>query len=86
MALHELPVRLAIRREGDVVKAYLAKKDSMEGAMLLATLNEKMAQNEELFRAWKDVMIRAVEIMVENTFDETPEMIERPAPGEERQQ
>ena len=86
MPLHEMPIRLALRREGSMIKAYLANQGTMDNAILLSTLDYKVSQNEEIFTAWKGVMIRTVEIMIEEVFHEVPLMMERPAPGHEREQ
>ena len=79
----ELPVRLAIRHEGKSINAYIASADTMEGAILLGSLNKDLAQHEDFFEQWKFFMISAMSYMVETAFGEKPHMIER-KPSEPR--
>ena len=81
---HELPIRLAIRREGGMVSAYLATKDTMTGAMLLGSIAMGIAEREDFFARWKEIMEEALKIAVRRVFGETPDLIEHPVPEHER--
>ena len=84
--LKELGVRLAIRREGDFVNAYLARQGTMDDARLLASISHGIAENPEFFGRWKALMSDVLADSVKQTFGQKPTMIEKPAPESEREQ
>ena len=58
MKKHQLPVRLAIRREGEWVKAYVALQSTMDDALLLGTIDHRIANNyPDIYAKWKAVMV-----------------------------
>jgi hypothetical protein len=78
-------VRLAFRREGEYVNAYLAPPDSMKDAMLLGTM--RVAYLEQLPGAWdrwKQLMSDILKRAIGDRVGETPEMIQEKAPEHER--
>jgi hypothetical protein len=77
-------VRVAIRKEGARVNAYLAKEGSMDNAMLVSFIPLALAERGEFFERWKNLMSDMLRHMVEEFFDQTPEMIEQRAPESER--
>jgi hypothetical protein len=54
-----MPCRLAIRREGNFVNAYLALDDTMEDAQLLGSLSMWVAQDPEMWQQWRELMREA---------------------------
>jgi len=84
MALHELPVRLAIRHEGIMINAYLALNNTMKGSVLLGSIDRELSGHADLFERWKELMALAVSIMVEKVYGKMPMMIERNAPPHEK--
>lgn len=64
---HEKPIcRLIYRAEGDVVNAYLADPFTMEGAVLLTSINAGLADSiPDLYREWEQladgIVTRAIE-------------------------
>lgn len=84
-ALRKAPVRLALRREGEYVNAYVAHTDTMDGAMHLGSLHGTLAENSDLWEAWKGLMTQAMSHLIERALGIKPDaMIERPAPESER--
>lgn len=78
-------VRLAIRREGKLVNAYLATAGSMDGAILMGSiLRSIVARDDALWERWKAVMTDAMRNAVEDTFGQRPDVTERPAPPHEK--
>ncbi len=80
----ELPVRLAIRREGNSVNAYMADPKTMEGATLVASLTVGIAQHADFFERWMQLMEDALARAVKDIYGQEPEMTTRPAPEHER--
>lgn len=77
-------VRLAIRREGAFVNAYLAQEGTMDGAKLLGSLALDVAHHVVVFERWKALMNDILSSAVEAIFGQKPEMTERTAPEHER--
>lgn len=80
----DLGIRLAIRREGNYLKAYLARNDTMDGADLLGSLWLSALTNDEHFERWKSLMSDILADMIEGVFGQKPSMPERQAPEHER--
>ncbi len=81
---HELPVRLAIRREGNSVNAYIADPKTMEDAIFVASLSVGIAGKSDFFERWKQLMSDILALAVEEIYGQEPEMHTRPAPEHER--
>jgi hypothetical protein len=84
-----LPVRLALREEGNMVNAYLAKSDSMVNAILIGSIAKGIVENDRrLWLDWKAIMTSAMANAVKELTgaepDAEPEMIEESAPEHER--
>lgn len=77
-------LRLAIRREGASVNAYLATTESMKDARFLGSIAFDVAQREEYFDAWKALMTKVMTDAVQFVFGETPTVSEQKAPEHER--
>lgn len=83
--LVRMDVRLAIRREGRFINAYLAGTDSMADAELLGSILVAMVEaGEGYFERWKELMTAMFAAHVENVLGVEPEMIEERAPEHER--
>jgi hypothetical protein len=83
--LRKAPIRLALRSEGDWINAYIAHRDTMEGALLLGSLHRTLAADAGLWGGWKALMTEATVYMMETVIGVTPDaMIEQPAPESER--
>lgn len=81
----EAPVRLAIRREGKYVNAYLAQIGTMDDAVLLGSILHRLAQNADYFDAWKACMKHGFGIAIEEVTGGTiASFEERPGPEHER--
>ena len=81
----DAPFRLAIRHEGKMVNAYLAKTETMEGATLLGSLVLSLASNPETFEQWKQFMKDAFAVAIKEALGATvTHMDEQPAPEHER--
>jgi hypothetical protein len=81
---HELPIRLAIRHEGNSVNAYLAFRGTMKGATFIGSLAIGIASRSDFFERWKNLMSDALALAVEDISGEAPEMSIKPAPEHER--
>lgn len=79
-------LRLAMRREGSLWNAYLARVGTMEGAMLLGSIRMTLAADEKVKEAFMGVMRLAMTVAaleatgVELAWPEGPQ----PAPESER--
>lgn len=80
----EIGMRLAIRREGNWVNAYLAKSETMEDALIIGSIALVIAEQGDIFLRWKDVMTGAMTIVIKEFCGQEPEMTERAAPEHER--
>lgn len=81
-----LPIRLAMRREGNQWNAYVAKSDTMEGAVWVGSIAicfvEHNAKRKDAFLA---IMTEALSDVIEETFGHKPmwnEIVD--APEDER--
>jgi hypothetical protein len=78
-------VRLAFRLEGRWWVCYLAKPGTMDGAVELARIVERVAEDDEVRKLFTDLMRRALLELCEEVFGERPEHVAtRPAPESER--
>lgn len=82
--LKEIGIRLAIRREGEFINAYLAQRNTMDDATLLGSLAIGPAGKPDIFEAWKKLMTVVVSRAVTEAFGQQPTMVERAAPESER--
>ena len=80
----EIGVRLAIRKEGAWVNAYLALSDTMQGAIKIGSIMAPVASRPAIWEQWKGLMTEVMAIAVEECFGAWPEIKERPAPEHER--
>ena len=79
------PIRLAIRKEGEFVNAYLAQSDSMEGAVLLGSIRRTILERDDsIWEKWKKLMTDAVSNAIHDQFDQRPTFEEQRAPEHER--
>lgn len=81
-----MPIRLAMRVEGDWWVAYLAKADTMEGAKRLGSILMGIVENNpERKEAFLSLMKFAMEESIKKLFGQTPDWEEpHPAPESER--
>ena len=82
--MKKLPMRLAIRSEGNVVNAYLAAADTMADARLIGSLARGVAERADLFERWKALMTEALSVLVEEITGQRPLITETRAPEHER--
>lgn len=81
----KIGIRLAIRTEGEWLRAYLAYKDHMEGAKLLGSILKGACERDDsVWQAWKAVMTSVMSNAVEDVFGERPDVTEQKAPEHER--
>jgi hypothetical protein len=86
MQTQKMHVRLAMRHEGKWWNAYLAKPDTMEGALHLGSIRMTLVDNEEAKTAFLDAMKIAMTVAgkeaigVEMQWPNPPQ----PAPESER--
>jgi len=65
----EAPFRLAFRSEGRLVNCYFAKPNTMENAVLLSCLPQKLIDAEPaLWDAWRKIMIDCLDVMCREVF------------------
>lgn len=82
--MKELPVRLAFRVEGDWWVCYCAKRDSMEGALKMASVAMGIVRDGDRKTGFMNIMKDALADFIEDKFGQRPEMIEEPGPESER--
>lgn len=83
--MKELPIRLAIRSEGNMVNAYIADANTMDDAQLIGAISRRVCGlDPAVFDAWKALMTRVLNDAIKDVFGREAEMIERPAPEHER--
>jgi len=59
-------IRLAIRQEGNMVNAYVAKADTMEGAFVIGSIALGVVQaRRDLFDRFQQTMTAALQVLVE---------------------
>jgi len=56
----EIPVRLAMRKEGDKWNAYVAKKDTMEGAIWVGSIALRFVEDKKRRDAFIELMSSAL--------------------------
>lgn len=84
MKINKLKIRVAIRKEGNWVNAYLAEYDTMEDAKLIGSLAIGIAGRGDFFARWKQLMSDAMALAVEDIYGQKPVMETEPAPEHER--
>jgi hypothetical protein len=72
MTKEKLPVRLALRVEGDFWNAYCASHDTMSDAILMGSLLMRLAENQERRQAFVDLMTAAMGDIIEATLGARP--------------
>lgn len=84
--LREIPLRLAFRSEGPFWNAYLATRDSMEGAKLIGSiLLRPSMENDAIKDGFMDLMKAVFNHAVEQTTGHTIDYFDvQPAPEHER--
>jgi hypothetical protein len=80
----ELPVRLALRVEGDKYNAYLARSDTMEGSVWIGSIAMRFLQNKKRKKVFIDLMKESFQELIEEMFGQKPEMTIRKAPEHEK--
>jgi hypothetical protein len=81
-----VPMRLAIRSEGNMLNAYIAETGTMDRAILVGSIVRRACDDQpEIFEAWKELMKLVMTETVRTVFGVTPEnWREDPAPESER--
>jgi hypothetical protein len=79
-----LPIRLAIRREGEVVNAYIAHPHTMKDATLIGSIGRKVALKADFFERWKALMSDILVAFIKDVYGQTPTIEEKGAPEHER--
>lgn len=84
--MSEVPFRLAIRTEGNMVNCYYAKADTMEDAILLSSIHRKIFDADPtLVENWKTLMTASLDAMCKHLFGHAPRRyIEEEGPEHER--
>lgn len=78
-------LRVAIRAEGEYVNAYVAERDTMEGAELLMSIRRSLcARFPQTFDAFKANASAALQLMLESRGIHVVAMVDEPAPEHER--
>ena len=78
-------IRLAIRKEGNWLNAYLANSSTMEGAELIGSLRINVAlRDPEIFERWKNLMVDALADIIADVVGTRPEMVEHDSPAYEK--
>ena len=80
-----LPIRLAMRAEGNWWVAYMAQSDTMDGAIELGRVNIGIAEYPEQKQAFMDLMKSVMSYAIKSVYAQTPDWNEpQPAPEYER--
>jgi hypothetical protein len=83
--LRKLPIRLALRVDGDKWNAYVARSDTMEGAIWVGSIAMAFViNNEERKEAFIALMRSAMSDAIEDITGSKPEMLTEDAPEHER--
>lgn len=81
----ELPFRLALRHEGSMWSAYIAKRETMDGATLIGSIAmSAVVDNPARKQAFQQMMTDVLSDIVEDIFGTKPEMLTRQAPEHEK--
>jgi hypothetical protein len=80
------PFRLAIRQEGELINAYVASNETMEGAMLLGSMRKRICEIDgEIFDLFKMLMQAALAAVSKDAVGIDIAFVgEEPAPEHER--
>jgi len=78
------PLRLAFRVEGDKWSAYVAKQNTMEGAIWMGSVAIGIAENDELKRRFMDLMKDFFEEFLKEKGIEIESWEEEQSPEHER--
>jgi len=82
----QVPFRLAIRSEGNMVSAYLAYSDSMADATLLGSIRRGLVkEHPALFDEWRLLMQSALGQVVEDALGVKPVWPREPVPAPEHE-
>jgi hypothetical protein len=83
--MRKLPVRLALREEGEWWNAYLAQVGTMENAKLIAsTMIGPIQSNPVLKRQFLDFVTAVMKFAIEQSIGSTPVFAEEDVPESER--
>ena len=83
----KVPIRLAIRRQGDYLNAYIARDDTLDGATLIGSLLYSAASRDRALRdGFKQSMQRAMSNVIEDLTGHRPRLEEQPIPAHESRQ
>lgn len=77
--------RLAFRVEGDTWNAYYAMKDTMDGAILLASIKMSFVQDPEYRDQFIALMRNGVADLIEENTGTRPEWPNKPQPAPEHE-
>ena len=81
----KMPIRLALRHEGQWWNAYMALPDTMEGAKLIGSILIGAARDEKIKRAFMDVMTATMAVAIKDVTGKYPdEWHESDAPPHEK--
>jgi hypothetical protein len=79
------PFRLAFREEGEMVNCYFASNETMEGAMLMASMRKNFLNDQVLWARYRELMQDVLRIAIKQTLGTDPTSFElEPAPQHER--
>src|SRR5215470_11924039 len=80
-----LPMRLALRAEGAMWNAYLAKADDMQDAVWIGSIAMyAIEDNPERKQAFQALMTGIIADAIEELTGRRPQWMERPAPDDDR--
>jgi hypothetical protein len=81
----KLPMRMAMRVEGDKWNAYIAHPDTMKGAIWIGSIAMRFVENNpERKQAFIDIMAGALSEMIAGLLGRTPSWETQTAPEHER--
>jgi hypothetical protein len=81
----QLPVRLALRAEGDKWNAYITKPDTMDGAIRVGSIALRFVEgNQKRKDAFIALMTEPLAEMMKEMYGEKPSWEQRPARDREK--
>lgn len=81
----ELPVRLALRAEGNQWVAYLASQGTMDDAVWLGAIDLRVVMKQPMLKQqFIDLMTNVIALAIKDVMGQEPEFAIRDAPESER--
>lgn len=84
MKTKPMAMRLALREEGTMWNAYVARPDTMEGAFIIGSISMRAAvEHPEIKRGFMELMKQVVAVGVEDVTGQPPDAWHDPKPAPE---